>query len=174
MINEKFVELLDNFDGEEKNCRRVFMISWADTDEQVGIDYCMPFMSEEDVSVVIRSIQPSGSLYFVSDVGTEEEPYHLSFSLPKTVESLINFQRCGFLKTDLLSAFYIFDDSLSWYILVDEGLMIAMKTHIFDKFLKEYGGANLLLSRMKHELEDSSGPAADLRANIIREFEALI
>lgn len=170
MENIKFTQLMERFNSSKFKYKTIFFNLWSDYDEQVGIDYNLPVMSDELVALLIKSTEPEGMFHFISNVGTDQKPCHLQHDIEKSVESFMRFQKTGFNQTKLLSTFYLFDDSLLWYILVEDSILFVSSEVIFDNLINAAGGPEILLERMKNETKAASGYAYSWRNKIINDF----
>jgi len=171
MSDEMFFELMKRFKSSDFEVHRIFFNLWSDCNEQASFDFNFPIMSSEIVSVFMQVVDQGGFFYFVSDVGVESEPFIIKYNIEKSVDSFMRFQKSDFNQTGLLTTFYIFDDSLEWYVLIDESVLFVMNERFSNKFVEKFGGSQVILERMQAEIKTTSGYAYRWRSEIISDFK---
>lgn len=171
MINEMFSDLINRFNSKSFKSQSVFFNLWSDSDDQLNVEFSFPILSHEFLLLLFKIVNPDGEFHLVSDVSSDSKPQLLTHEVEKSIESFMLFQRSEFTKTDLLTKLYIFDDSLDWYILVDESVLLVMSEAVFKRFIIEAGGREAILKRMQKDLESTSGYAKSWRNQIIDDFK---
>jgi len=153
----------------------VFWNIWEDEDEDVGTDYSYGIINKERSQILIDLIKKYNSasfLYFVGDVGESIEKSSPPIcKLDLTYESFMNFQEEEFLGSGLTTKLYIFDESLSWIIHIDESVLIIGEDAFMKALIEAFGGIDSVFKKMESDSVNCSGYSKQWREAIIRHLD---
>ena len=175
---ETFIEVKKKFidhSFKPSEYKSIFWNSWEDVEETIGEDYCFGVIDHSKSQCLVEATVgvSQGPFMLVSDLGESPEEQLSFYKLDKTVKDLMLFQEEGFLSSGMTSKLFIFDESASWLVHVDESVYVVGEDVVMDNLVSCLGGATKVIDQMRSEMGVCSGDAKIWREPILKNFEAI-
>lgn len=168
-VKEKFIDK----NGRYKSSR-IYWNLWEDDEESVGLEFCYGFINPFRSRCFIDTVKeesPETKLRFVSDLDNFNKSETFCYSMSKDYDEFMLFQSKTFLFSGLLTKFFIFDDSYTWLMHVDESVLFTSEDRVLDVLVSKLGGRAKVISSMQDDLQACSGYAKVWRKGILNSFK---